>query len=51
MITQTGYNEIWKNTVQTTANLEQNLDFVTKGLKFYGRLGFDVYSNNSICSH
>lgn len=47
MITQTGYNEIWKNTVQTTANLEQNLDFVTKGLKFYGRFGFDVYSNNS----
>lgn len=46
MITQTGYNETWKNTVQTTANLEQDLRFITKGLKFYGRFGFDVYSNN-----
>ena len=46
MITQSGYNETWNNTVQTTASLEQNLDFVTKGLKFYGRFGFDVYSNS-----
>ena len=46
LITQTGYNETWNNTVQTTAALEQNLDFVTKGLKFYGRFGFDVYSNS-----
>lgn len=46
LITQEGYNETWNNTVQTTASLEQNLDFITKGLKFYGRYGFDVYSNS-----
>ena len=46
LVTQHGYNETWKNTVQTSATLEQKLDFITEGLKFYGRYGFDVYSNN-----
>lgn len=47
LVTQQGYNETWKNTVNTTANLEQDLSFITKGLKFYGRYGFDIYTNNS----
>ena len=46
-VTQLGYNQMWKNTVQTTANLEQDLGFITKGLKFIGRYGFDIYTGNN----
>lgn len=46
LVTQQGYEETWNNTVNTTANLEQDLGFITKGLKFYGRYGFDIYTNN-----
>ena len=45
-ITQSGYNETWKSTVQTTATLEQDFSFITKGLKFIGRYGFDIYTDN-----
>lgn len=47
LVTQQGYEETWKNTVNTTANLEQDLSFITKGLKFYGRYGFDIYTSNN----
>src|SRR5574344_12065 len=43
--TQTGYNENWDNNIQTNVTLEQNLDFLTKGLRFVGRFGYDT--NNS----
>lgn len=46
--TQSGYTENWNNAVQTSATLEQKLDFITKGLKFTGRYGFDIYNTNSI---
>lgn len=46
-VTQRGYNEIWNNKIQFTLNLEQDLDFITKGLKFYGRIGYDTNSYNS----
>ena len=42
LTTQQGYQETWKNKIQTTVNLEQDLKFITKGLKFYGRFGFDT---------
>lgn len=45
--TQTGYKEWWNNNIQSSATLTQKLDFVTKGLKFYGRFGFDTYNNNN----
>jgi len=48
LATQTGYKERWWNEVNTTVNLEQKLDFVTKGLKFIGRFGFDTYNENTI---
>lgn len=32
--------------IQTNATLDQKLDFITKGLKFTGRFGFDTYNNN-----
>ncbi|MDR1517260.1 MAG: TonB-dependent receptor [Dysgonamonadaceae bacterium] len=46
--TQTGYRQSWTNEVQTNVTLEQNFDFITKGLKFIGRLGYDTNNNNSI---
>lgn len=44
--TQQGYQETWKNKIQTTVNLEQDFSFITKGLKFYGRFGFDTSTDN-----
>ncbi|MBO4590435.1 MAG: TonB-dependent receptor [Bacteroidaceae bacterium] len=46
--TQTGYNTEWNNNVQTNVTLEQNLGFITKGLTFTGRFGYDTYNYNSI---
>lgn len=48
LATQTGYNEIWKNKIQTNATLEQNLNFVTEGLRFVGRFGFDSFNKNNV---
>ncbi|WP_120467072.1 TonB-dependent receptor [Bacteroides caecimuris] len=44
--TMTGYNESWENNLQTNATLEQKLDFITKGLRFIGRFGYDTYNSN-----
>ena len=49
--TQTGFNENWKNTIQTNVTLEQKLDFITKNLKFVGRFGYDTYNDNTIKRH
>ena len=46
LATQTGYQEAWENVIQTNATIEQKLDFITKGLTFTGRYGFDTYNNN-----
>lgn len=48
MATQTGYKEYWTNKIQTNISLEQKLDFITKGLRFEGRFGFDTNNNNQI---
>lgn len=48
LATQTGYQEHWENTVQTNITLEQNLDFITEGLKFIGRFGFDTWNISHI---
>lgn len=47
LITQQGYTEKWDNKIQTTVNLEQDLKFITKGLKFYGRFGYDTNNSNN----
>lgn len=47
LATQTGYKEWWNNNIQTNATLEQKLDFITEGLKFYGRFGYDTYNSNN----
>ncbi len=46
--TQTGYSEVWKNTINSNITLEQKLDFVTEGLRFTGRFGYDTYNENYI---
>lgn len=46
--TMTGFNESWKNNIQTNVTLEQNLDFIIKGLRFIGRFGYDTNNSNWI---
>lgn len=46
--TMTGYRENWENNIQTTLNLEQKLDFITSGLRFVGRFGYDTKNWNNI---
>lgn len=46
--TQSGYQETWNNKLQTNVSLEQNFDFITKGLKFVGRYGMDTNNHQWI---
>ena len=46
--TRTGYNEDWDNNIQTNVTVDQKLDFITKGLSFTGRFGYDTYNSNHI---
>ena len=46
--TQTGYNTEWDNNIQANVTLEQDFSFITKGLRFTGRFGYDTYNSNAI---
>lgn len=46
--TQTGYNENWDNNLQTNVTIEQNFNFITEGLRFIGRFGYDTNNSNWI---
>lgn len=46
--TQTGFNENWTNNIQTNLAVEQNFDFITRGLRFRGIFGFDTNNSNTI---
>ena len=48
MTTQTGYKTWWNNNLQNNISLEQDLGFVTPGLRFTGRFGYDTYNENAI---
>jgi TonB-linked SusC/RagA family outer membrane protein len=48
MATQTGYNENWTNNIQINVTAEQNLDFITQGLRGRGIFGYDTHNNNNI---
>lgn len=48
LATQTGYNESWRSKSEINITLEQNFDFITKGLRFAGRFAFDSDSRNNI---
>lgn len=39
-----GYNKSWSASIQSKVMLEQDLDFITKGLSVKGSLSFDSYS-------
>ncbi|MDD3079947.1 MAG: TonB-dependent receptor [Paludibacter sp.] len=47
-LNNTGYKTVWKNKAETNITLEQNLDFVTKGLRFIGTFSFDTENENTI---
>ncbi|MCD2421467.1 TonB-dependent receptor [Niabella pedocola] len=46
--TQTGYNETWENNIQTNLTVNQDLNFITKGLRFEGSFGYDTYNSSTI---
>lgn len=46
LITQQGFNETWNNKIQSTVSLEQDLKFITKGLKLLARYGYDTDNKN-----
>lgn len=47
-MTQTGYRTIWESKVESSVALDQDLSFITKGLKFSGVFAFDTYNKNTI---
>ncbi len=49
--TQTGFNENWENNIQTNLTLDQDLNFLTKGLRFEGSFGYDTYNASTIERH
>lgn len=46
--TMTGYQENWKNIINTNITLKQDLNFFTKGLKFVARFGYDNDNENYV---
>lgn len=46
--TQTGFHEFWRSKSENSISVEQNFDFITKGLRFAGRFAFDADSKNDI---
>ena len=48
MATQTGFNENWVNKVQTNVTVEQDFNFITKGLRMRGMVGYDIQNTNNI---
>ncbi len=43
-LTQYGYRKEWRSSIQSRIDLEQKLNFITKGLKARGTVSFDAYS-------
>lgn len=48
LMTQTGYEKIWNNKMETNVELVQGLDFITPGLNISGLISFDTYNDNNI---
>ena len=48
LATQTGYKEDWKNRAETNLTINQNLKFITEGLRFIARLGYDTENTSNI---
>lgn len=47
-MTQTGYRTIWENKVESSVALDQDLKFITEGLRFSGVFAFDTYNKNTV---
>ena len=47
-MTQTGYRTIWESKIESSVALDQDLDFITPGLKFSGTFAYDTYNNNTV---
>lgn len=48
LATMTGYQETWRNNIQTNITVEQELDFITKGMHFTGKFGYDTENESEI---
>jgi len=48
LMTQMGYTENWDNKIQTNVSIDQKMDFLTEGLRFVGRFGYDTNNSNYI---
>jgi TonB-linked SusC/RagA family outer membrane protein len=46
--TQTGYSQSWTNKIESNITLDQDLKFITDGLKFTTRFAFDTHNENII---
>lgn len=47
-LTQSGYATEYRNTIRSNIRLKQDLDFITKGLKFTSMFSFDAYNWNNL---
>lgn len=48
ILTQHGYKTTSQSKIESTFSLEQDLKFITQGLKFRGTFSFDRYSSSSV---
>lgn len=48
MLTQSGYKKIWQNKMDTNIGIDQDLAFITDGLKISGLFAFDTWNDNNI---
>lgn len=46
-LTQTGYRTIWENKAELNVTLQQELNFITRGLIFEGTYAFDTQNSNT----
>lgn len=47
-LNKTGHKRVWQNKAETNLTLEQDLKFVTKGLRFIGTFSFDSENNSTV---
>ncbi|OJV33282.1 MAG: SusC/RagA family protein [Bacteroidales bacterium 36-12] len=47
-LNKTGHKRVWQNKAETNITLEQDLKFITKGLRFIGTFSFDSENNSTV---
>lgn len=47
-LNKTGYKRVWQNKAETNITIEQNLQFITEGLRFIGTFSFDSENNSTV---